>query len=136
VPKFNRFLLVLIALFIAGCAISPNQKMRNNAVKSSGNYFQAISSCNIKNNELKSNQFVMNNIVSNDKNRYILNSSNQKLDDEMKIKFISYLDGITNCRKEVRERFLNMPYQFIPMLWDLIGQRLKISSLRLMEFLF
>jgi len=112
VPKLNTIFCVSMVVFIAGCASSPNQKMRNNAVKSSASYIQALSACNIKNNELQSNQFVMNNIVSNDKNRYILNSSNQKLDDEMKVKFISYLDGITNCRKEVREKFLNMPYQF------------------------
>ena len=104
--------MVLVAVLIAGCASSPNQKMRNNAINSSASYIQALSACNIKNNELQSNQFVINNIVSNDKNRYVLNSSNQKLDDEMKIKVISYLDGITNCRKEVKEKFLNMPYQF------------------------
>ncbi len=110
--KFSSFLLVLVAVLIAGCASTPTQKMRSNAVKSSANYFEAIRACNLKNNDLQSNQVVVNNIVSNEKNRYLLNSSNQKLDDEMKTKFIAYLNGITNCRKEVKEKFLNMPYQF------------------------
>ena len=104
--------IILTALMMASCASSPNQQMRNNAAKTSKEYVRAMNSCNAKNNELASNQFVLNNIVSTEKNRYELNSSNQKLTDEMKIKFVSYLDGITSCRKEVRSKFLDMPYQF------------------------
>jgi hypothetical protein len=103
---------ILIALMMASCASSPNQRMRNNAVNTSKEYVRAINSCNAKNNQLASNQVVVNNIISNEKNRYELNSSNQKLNDEMKVKFINYLDGITSCRKEVRSKFLDMPYQF------------------------
>ena len=111
-PKLKITTTILTAFMMASCVSSPNQQMRNNAAKTSKEYVRAINSCNAKNNQLVSNQFVLNKIISNEKNRYELNSSNEKLTDEMKTKFASYLDGITSCRKEVRSKFLDMPYQF------------------------
>lgn len=110
--KLKITIIILTAIIVSGCASSPNEKMRNNAAKTLGEYGGAIRSCNAKNNLLASNQFVFDNIVSNDMNRYELNSSNKQLTDETKVMLINYYDGIKNCRKEVRSKFLDMPYQY------------------------